>query len=75
MSQPTMKEAKRLDAAARRAAARIGLRAIKSRTINTSIWDHGEYMLVDRYSGSIFEGYCFELTATDIIEYCREMGA
>jgi hypothetical protein len=58
-----------IDARARRAAARCGLRAIKSRTINAHYNDEGQYMLVDE-RGLVAYGARSELSAEDVIEIC-----
>lgn len=61
---------KSLDSRARRAAARCGLRAIKSRTINTHYNDEGQYMLVDDRN-TVVNGTRSELSAEEVIEFCK----
>ncbi len=61
---------KALEARARRAAKRAGLRAVKSRK-QESINNFGEFMLVELDSSFIVAGYEFNLTPEDVIEYCE----
>lgn len=58
-----------IDARARRAAARCGLRAIKSRTQNTHYNDEGQYMLVDDRN-IVVAGARSELSAEEVIDFC-----
>ena len=61
-----------LDARARRAAKRIGLRAVKSTWRRESCDNHGGYMLVDVWNNSVVDGVRYELTAEQVIDYCTE---
>jgi hypothetical protein len=58
-----------LDARARRAAHRLGWHVIKTRRKLPSYL--GGYMLIDERRVCIGGSY-FELSASDVIEYCRE---
>ena len=68
---PTDKE-KLLDGKTRRAAARIGLKARKSRWCRDSIDNFGGFMLIDPYLNCVIAGSRFELSAEDVIEYCSD---
>lgn len=59
-----------LEARARRAAKRVGLVAIKSR-FALSIDNRGEFRLLDPYNNRIVAGEKFDLTAEEVIEYCK----
>lgn len=58
------------DGKARRAAARIGLQARKSRWRHSTIDNLGGYQLIDPDSNCIVAGERFDLSATDVVEYC-----
>ena len=58
-----------IDARARRAAARCGLRAIKSKIRNTDYNNEGQYMLVDERN-CVVDGSRSELSAEDVIDIC-----
>lgn len=66
-----VRRAARLDARARRAARRAGYILRKSRA-RPSLDNHGEYMLLDAYSGFPVAGYRFDMSAEDVIEFCVE---
>ena len=68
---PTDKE-KLLDGKARRAAARIGLKARKSRWRRDSIDNFGGFMLIDPHLNCVIAGSRPELSAEDVIEYCSD---
>jgi len=63
-------DSRSLDSKARRAAARAGLMAQKSRLRCGPSNDLGGYRLVDR--NRIVAGERFDLTAGDVIEYCSD---
>ena len=63
-------DSRSLDSKARRAAARAGLMAQKSRLRCGPPNDLGGYRLVDR--NRIVAGERFDLTAGDVIEYCSD---
>ena len=58
-----------IDARARRAAARCGLRAIKSKIRNTHYNNEGQYMLVNERN-CVVDGSRSELSAEDVIDIC-----
>jgi uncharacterized ParB-like nuclease family protein len=60
----------RIEAQARRAAKKVGLRAIKSRR-QVSLDNFGEFCLVDENTNFVIEGVRFNLTADEVIEYCN----
>jgi hypothetical protein len=59
-----------LESRARRAAARAGLKARKSRWRQGSIDNLGGFQLIDPIRNSIVLGERFDLSAVDVIEYC-----
>ena len=59
------------DSAARRAARRVGLVAIKSRWRKYSVDNFGDFMIVDPSSNFVVAGSRFDLTAADVIAYCK----
>ena len=63
--------AKALDSKARRAAARGGLRAIKSRRQVDHWTNYGGYMLCDPRTGFPVDGFRFDMSAEDIIRHCN----
>lgn len=63
---------KALDARARRAAARIGLVARKSRWRAGTIDNYGEYMVVNPSTNFPLAGFKYDMSADEVIEYCRE---
>jgi hypothetical protein len=63
------------DSAARRAAKQIGCRAVKSRWRKDSIDNHGGFQIIDNYHNTIVMGARFELTAEEVIEYCRSQAS
>ena len=60
------------EARARRAARRVGLIAKKSRRWVGTVFNHGEFMLVDGYYGHLVMGEWFDLTPEDVISFCNE---
>jgi hypothetical protein len=56
---------------ARRAAKRVGLIAHKSRWRRDSIDNHGGFMLIEPYRNSVVHGSRYELTAEDVIRFCK----
>jgi hypothetical protein len=60
-----------MDARARRAARRIGLLASKSRWRQHSIDNHGGFMIIDPHSNTPVQGYRWDLSAEEVIEFCR----
>ena len=61
---------KALEARARRAAMRVGLRAVKSRK-RESFQNFGGFMLLDLYTPGVVDGARFDLTPEDVIEICK----
>jgi hypothetical protein len=61
-----------LEARARRAARRIGLVARKSRWRWGSIDNYGGFQILNPFTNFILEGVRFNLSAQDVIDYCRE---
>jgi hypothetical protein len=62
-----------IDSRARRAAARVGLRALKSRQRLhvPNIDNHGDFMLVDVQTSFCVAGERFQLTAEDVVQFCQ----
>jgi hypothetical protein len=60
-----------IEARARRAARRIGLVARKSRWRKNSIDNFSDFMLIEPTSNAVMAGSRFELTANEVIEYCK----
>ena len=58
------------EARARRAAKHVGLLAVKSR-FALSIDNRGGFRLLDPYNNRIVAGEKFDLTAEEVIEYCK----
>lgn len=73
VAQPRDNDA--LDARARRAAARSGLRATKSTWRAGTIDNRGGFMLADPLTNAVVVGHRFGLTAEDVIDRCREIRA
>lgn len=63
---------KALEQRARRMAKSIGLTAIKSRKGVGGIANLGGFMIVNPFLNMAEAGYCFELSAEDVIAYCAE---
>lgn len=63
---------KTLEARARRAARRVGLMARKTRWRRDSIDNHGGFMLIDLYGNYAVAGFKFDMTAGDVIAYCKD---
>lgn len=60
-----------MEARARRAAKRIGLRAIKSRMTIGGGWNDGGFMIIVPYRNAVMAGERFDLTPEDVIEFCH----
>ena len=62
------------DDKARRAALRVGLKAIKSRqrTHVPNLDNFGEFMLIDPMTNWLVAGGRFDMTAADVLDYLRE---
>jgi hypothetical protein len=60
-----------LEQRARRAARRVGLLARKSRWRLGSVDNFGEFMLLDPQTNFVVEGARFDLSAEEVIDYCR----
>ena len=60
-----------LEAHARHAARRVGLVAHKSKWRRDSIDNRGGFMLIDPYWNFQYAGFRFDLTAAEVIEYCK----
>lgn len=56
---------------ARRAAKRHGLKARKTRWRRSTIDNLGGFAIVNPLNRGIFEGFRYELTAEEVIEYCQ----
>jgi hypothetical protein len=59
------------DQSARRAAARVGLRAKKSRRRANSINNFGGFALVDPGANFVVAGARFDMTAADVVAWCK----
>jgi hypothetical protein len=59
----------RNDQRARRAARRVGLRAIKSRSRNPLY--RGAFMIVDPSTGFPIAGFNYDLSAEGVIDFCK----
>lgn len=57
---------------ARRAAKRVGLYAKKSRWRVGTIDNYGEFMLIDPYTNFAVDGFRFDMTPQEVIEYCAD---
>ena len=68
---PFKKSEKVAEARARRAAKSVDLMARKSRRMR-SCDNYGGFMLINRHTGGFVAGVRFELTAKDVIDYCKE---
>lgn len=64
-----------IDARARRAARRVGLVAMKSRWGVGSLDNFGGYQLLHPESNFVVDGSRFDMTAEDVIEFCRVSAA
>jgi len=60
------------DSAARRAAKRVGLVARKSRWRKYSLDNQGDFMVVDPATNFCVAGSRYDLTAAEVVEYCRD---
>ena len=62
-----------MEARARRASKRAGLSALKRRWRIGTVDNRGGFQLLDPCSNRIVAGSRFELTAEDVIQYCRAL--
>lgn len=62
---------KRIDQRARRAAERIGLKAIKSKSGRGSVDNDGGFMIIDPARQWIEAGHRFDLSADEVIVFCK----
>lgn len=61
-----------LDHRARRAARRAGLIARKSRWRRDLIDNYGEYMIIDPNTNFAVQGFRFDMSAEEVIEWCTD---
>jgi len=61
-----------MEARARRAAKRIGLYAKKSRWRVGTIDNYGEFMLIDPRYNIALGGSRFDMSALEVIEFCKD---
>jgi hypothetical protein len=61
-----------IEARARRAAKRVGLYTKKTRWRANSIDNHGEFQIIDAYQNLIVAGERFDMSAEEVITYCKE---
>ena len=59
------------DARARRAAKKVGLITRKSRWHANSADNWGGFMLIDPYTNGCVAGFRFDMSATEVIAFCR----
>jgi hypothetical protein len=66
-----------LDQRARRAAKRVGLKAVRSRSRRGSIDNQGGFQLIEPITNGIVAGVRLDLSAEQVIAFCadRETGA
>ena len=57
---------------ARRAAKRVGLVAKKSRWRSGTVDNFGEFRLIEPFHNIVVGGVRFDMTADDVIEFCRK---
>ena len=62
-----------MEAQARRASKRAGFSALKRRWRIGTVDNRGGFQLLDPYSNRIVAGSRFDLTAEDVIQYCRAL--
>jgi hypothetical protein len=60
------------DARARRAAEREGLIARKSRWRRDSVDNYGQFMLVDSRHNLPVAGFRYDMSAEEVMDYCKE---
>jgi hypothetical protein len=68
--EPEVSEAA-LDARARRAARRVGLKAIKTRWRANSIDNYGGFSIIDPNRNLIVASEKFTMSADEVIDYCE----
>ena len=68
----SMQSQSAMDARARRAAKRVGLVASKTRWRKDSVDNFGGFMLIDASSNVVTCGTRWDMSAEEVIEYCRE---
>jgi hypothetical protein len=61
-----------LDGRARRAARKVGLKATKTRCRSNSVDNYGGFQIIDPHSNLIVAGVRFDMSAEQVIEYCKE---
>ena len=61
-----------LEQKARRAARRAGFVATKSRWRANSLDNQGGFQIVEPYFNCVKQGVRFEMTAEEVIEYCKD---
>ena len=64
---------KALEAKARRAAIKVDLRAKKSRDRSLHASNHGGFMLIDPSNNTGIIGWNYELSAEEVLDYCRAL--
>ena len=67
-----VENSKALEARARRAAARAGYVACKSRWRRDSLDNLGGFMLIDPSTNAPVRGFRYDLDAQDVIGFCKE---
>ena len=68
-------DSKALEARARRAAKRVGLRATKSRCREDTFDNRGGFNVVDPYINTVVAGVRYDMGAEEVIEFCEGLGA
>jgi hypothetical protein len=61
-----------LESRARCAAPKVGLLAIKSRWRRNTMDNYGGFQIVDPYFNRVETGSRFDMSAEEVIEYCKE---
>jgi hypothetical protein len=62
---------KSLEAKARRAALRVGLKACKSRWRANSIDNRGAFQVIDPMRNWVIAGEKYDMSAQEVIDYCE----
>lgn len=60
-----------MNARARRAAKKVGLMAVKSKKCLGSVDNFGGFAIIDQGTNVVVMGARFDLTASDVIDYCN----
>jgi hypothetical protein len=71
MNTKTMSDSA-LEARARRAAQKAGLKAVKSRWRAGSVDNYGGFQIIDPYFNRVEAGLRYDMSAQEVIEYCQE---